>query len=1648
MRRSCLPIIRLFTGSMLALLVALWIGRAVALAAPTAQQGEPLGTQPQLANRTFLPIVFSVADPSQTRKVDIEYQSGLEFLPLDGSIVPSTTLTVRIRLTGALTGVSVQLAAEASPAQDITGQFPQLESSGGANALLALQSGVYTLTVNGSSAGQPISANARTLLMASADGVTSAAIEFPTITAADEEGNLVAFEDQTVLLLFGPGASLTEIGAFLAQNSLSPLDWTGPLGLVRARIHSGQPPGTVAAALIGLHPDLIAATVNREIDDRDAAGERIPAPISAAYRTDGNANCSAAGNDWRGCIEHTGTVTSTARVFRQHFFMDSFAGHRLVQKLLPNNPISAGLAIVDGGLGNGVNVNADIPTANLFGFSRAPWSFSADSGEQSGGPFTLANVADGGGHGTSVSAVAAARGATVLGSGPDISVRPMRSGDRVSRITGIVGAVIHPRVQAVNASWGWTGPTAGQRALITSTLSLASWPFLDWGPDRTAGTGDAGEGDRTFTFTDTSGNGRHDAGEASERFFDGNGNGRYDADDGRIVVMAMDNVYANHGLNSLPDGYAPSGIRSAASYLAMGVCSVDTQDLIRGPERYPTGTAFGPNKSVSAHGERVILPNQNGVLREISGCSFAAPIVAGLVTEMRMLDRNLNPDAANLLTPLQIIEIVAATADDLGTTNSAAVDQLRANDAPGNGFDLHFGNGRVNIWKAMLALVNRGVASESHAAVGRSPATNFPSLATIAEEKTRWYGFKMHSPLHGATVWIDGVQVTDAGSTAPGGVNAYAGVRNDRTILIGVDPDGDGRLDEDPTSGVVPIGGKSEFLITFSIERGDLVKAGGRRTLSLRRPGQLIADAPFYNLELDLNRMRRNEMPGVFFDDFVFEVMLPDFGDASVLSPLIQADNGPQHVNTILEYFGKMNNSGAALEGVSPEQQVFSFNDVDGVGNWGIDLEDLDGRDNGITFYPLTYLPNGKGRADFRVCVAANGVRYDKVDRNKQVYVNGWIDWNTNGALEEGASREHVLNGLRLAPVSGAAADWEPIIAAGEAISATVTRLASNDNCGEYKALFDLPAAIGKGKLEARWRIDYGENVGRHTNSTFQHMKGLDLAAGPARFGEVEDYTIGPDFGDAPDGPYPTKKGSNGPRHLSFYREWIGPFNSGDPTASREPNACATQGSDQDGSDNLGAGCLGKDLDGFDNFTVAIIAPGKIKVDFDVSAAVAGYGFDGGNAGVTTLKPDCKLLPMSGTPDTPLHQRVAMRYDAANPEERLYVNLWADWNADGVFEAHLIGGAPVDAEDFGADGGYTLGEQFVDANKDGVWNPSESFTDAAGMPTRHFSCEFAAPVPPPPGIEQWLRLRVDYGENEGQFIRHGDAFEEEPLHVPAAYTGGAVWGEVEDTPLRGGPRKRSTPATVKPKETIHYTLIVPGNPMLSGSSSGAVNGAAVGTIDDPLPDLVEFVDGTLTASSGKASYDPATHTVEWEGELTASSEVVVEFDVTVVENPPLDWPKIVNRATVYDGVTFFTVETTTKLQCVPVKRPSISAVTVGQVFSYTIALPNVASTGPVQATIQDVLPQWMQLVGEPTCTIGICSADISPDASIVTWNGTLAPEQQVLLTFGASIVLPREIPPSECPPVVTNHAIVFDGVTQQTVSGSVELTCVVAPTAR
>ena len=122
--------------------------------------------------------------------------------------------------------------------------------------------------------------------------------------------------------------------------------------------------------------------------------------------------------------------------------------------------------------------------------------------------------------------------------------------------------------------------------------------------------------------------------------------------------------------------------------------------------------------------------------------------------------------------------------------------------------------------------------------------------------------------------------------------------------------------------------------------------------------------------------MRTGEVPGVVFDDFVFEITLPDFGDASAENTALD-DDGAYHVNHLFEYFGTLENEGSPLGAVSPELSEMYAHDPDGIGNRrhlfdpeGVILDtDLDRYDDGITFYPLTYLPGGQGRADFTVCV-------------------------------------------------------------------------------------------------------------------------------------------------------------------------------------------------------------------------------------------------------------------------------------------------------------------------------------------------------------------------------------------------------------------------------------------------------------------------------------------------------------------------------------------------------------------------------------------------------------------------------------------------------------------------------------------------------
>lgn len=1488
----------------------------------------------------------------------VEVDDGSGFRPLSGALVPDLQPVVRITIlaSGSTLSRVVHTYFDGPPdaagnvpppsSQDLTGLFGPLGAGQSATAELDLAPGSHTLRIT-----LRQSQGTRTFelgFLAFASGARE--VFTPVYSALVTESGLT-FEGGTLLLSFVPGAPLSAMSSGLNRIGLAPLDWSSDTGLVRARILNGRSPlevGEQAAA--NIRPPLIAVLPNLAMMADDAIGEQMPSRLTNTYRQSANDTCKQNGNARRGCFERGGDARDELRVFRYHFYYDSFAGHRLVNHLVRdvNTPENVGLAVLDTGFGNGQNPS-NIPNSAFFNFAEAPFydrafrRFNANGVQEcrrrATDPWAACNfgfadvrdvaATDRAPHGTSVTVTAAGRAEpqaggnaerAILGTGPHAQVRVMRltvqivnseerliTWDQVA--TAVVGAARDPSVQVINTSLGHLA-AAAPAEWVNANIEGAALNIVNFA--RTQGKIWVASAGNDGRCTDPS--------------------ARAGANPCSLTTV----------VGHWPSDFAPGpGPRAATDPLILSVGNVGTSEANTGPEQLSNSSNFGPRVSVAAGGDDVVLITNDGSLATRSGTSFSSPAAAGLAAEMVYLDRNVRP-ANQRLTPLQIVELIEATADDLGTVATGA-GVVRPNNKPADGLDLAFGHGRINVWKALLAVANRGTATNRTA--------DFPSLPQAPVNSSTWYGFAIQSPVFDATVWINGVQVQDPQAVRPTGsglsrdLTAYKGVESSRIIQRGVDPNGDGVLDEDPTSDVVPTGVlRGEYIATFSIQRQDLVNCQPSPcTLSLRKPGQTAADAPFWSLRLELDKMTSGQAPGVVYDDFVFEITPGDFGDAPPPWPSrLLADNGGRSLNNNLEWFGPNQDGGVQQsdlweEGVSPEPNALAEAngpdasiDPDGTPNI-LRAADLDRFDQGVVFYPRTFTPgNRNGRSDFTVCVADKAsTRYANV-ADKSLWVNGWIDWNTNGVWQE-AGNEHVVDGARIFP-----RDWS---VTGQGVS----RLRENGNCATFKALFTVPA-VETGELWARFRVDYGENVGRNdprpdnnrrdwrsdpslrdpslaTNQPQPAGQGKGYTQGASRFGEVEDYLLGTDYGDAKDTPYPTKHASRGGYSLNFNQEWLGP-DADYANATREVDGCDTTTAEEDRVPNLGGSCTGKNQDGKeDGATVpAQVAPGEeIVVEVTVSSQIDTRGYanrgPGGqnSAGVQTLQPNCTLGAIGDADDTPVVHRGLGRYAAWQKEKRIFLNAWADWNADGVWgggDEYILQHLPVDPETFGADGKYTLGEPFVDANKNGVRDQNETYTDVAGAPSRTFACRVRVPEDVARNKEFFWRFRVDYGEDVAEnaaVVRFAVLPEGEGRNLSLVF-GGSWWGEVEDYPSIAPltPTKGSAPSTVRPGETIHYSLMLPANPELQQPTTG--------WMVDQLPQLVEFA-GNLACSSGNCQYDPSQFTVRWQGPLAPGETVTMNFDVRVPTSPPSCPPTIVNSAPVYDGVTVTTVMASTALVC-------------------------------------------------------------------------------------------------------------------------------------
>ncbi|TEU15952.1 MAG: hypothetical protein E3J25_03285, partial [Anaerolineales bacterium] len=677
-------------------------------------------------------------DPLALLQVDTPPGSG-QFRPLDFSIVPTTTPTVRISLPEIPNHVQVLLddTDPSTPVEDITSAFASgLLSVGEAQASVPVAIDNNTVQLVALINGDELFASASMLNFGVDISVVSSNITFPptsTPVETDQGMEDLEFEDDVILLSFDMEAPLEAvsptstdaINTVLRQEQLVPLAFGVPVHLVRAQITTGENPYDMAQRLAASSiPILDAVLPNVLAEDRDVAGEAMPARLTNAYRASGGARCQR-GAGLHGCFDYDGPdATNELRVFRYHFFMDSFAGHRLVERIVgPSAGQQAGLATIDRGLGNygadpcagnpAFNTVADIPCNALFRISSAPFNFDADGVQvdAAGAPraLNLTDIRDVAyHHGTHVNAAAAGRGngllaapagegKGILGTGRHVRVRPFKRGAWDQSVYAILGAILDPDVDVINTSWGATGAArrdsftaAGIQGLIVNVVDLAR---------------------------------------AS----------------GKIWVAAGANDGADSGGTSFPDDFAPrrdgGRTRTAATPLVMKICSTETAGTVdgqrvRGPEQLSDFSSFGNRQSATAPGGDVMLPHRTtGVLERDDGCSFAAPVVAGLAAEMIYLDKNFFPSLPPTFTPLQIIEIIEATADDLGTTEKA-VNTPRPNDSPGNGRDNFFGHGRINVWKALLSVANEALASASHdiGPTGFSPA--FPILVQMTAADT------------------------------------------------------------------------------------------------------------------------------------------------------------------------------------------------------------------------------------------------------------------------------------------------------------------------------------------------------------------------------------------------------------------------------------------------------------------------------------------------------------------------------------------------------------------------------------------------------------------------------------------------------------------------------------------------------------------------------------------------------------------------------------------------------------------------------------------------------------------------------------------------------------------------------------------------
>jgi len=205
-------------------------------------------------------------------------------------------------------------------------------------------------------------------------------------------------------------------------------------------------------------------------------------------------------------------------------------------------------------------------------------------------------------------------------------------------------------------------------------------------------------------------------------------------------------------------------------------------------------------------------------------------------------------------------------------------------------------------------------------------------------------------------------------------------------------------------------------------------------------------------------------------------------------------------------------------------------------------------------------------------------------------------------------------------------------------------------------------------------------------------------------------------------------------------------------------------------------------------------------------------------------------------------------------------------------------------------------------------------------------------------------------------------------------------------------RKEVEPATVRPGETLTYTVIITG---LSDLSPTQV------VVTDTLPPGVVWT-GSLTATWGRYLFTGGV--VTWTDVVSADTSVAIRYVVTA--------SLALTNGTVITNIALFADESGRVYKTPPTRTrviaPDLSAshksasrttIKPGEQMTYTLVLVNSGGAEAVGAWLTDTLPVDVSPVGPPVASTG--SAGVT--GQVITWTGTVSTAVPVVIGVAVTV---------------------------------------------